>query len=89
MSVCMNPRYANYARAHGRDPNAQLEQDRLDWPGGSMVGFVLWNNERLREASFAIPAAFFMGKLTSHVLYDAWLTSWVDTHVQESMKCST
>ena len=73
-----NPRYANYARAHGRTPDEQLVQDRKDWPGGTMVGFVLWNKDRLREASREITNAFFMGDLTNHPTYDAWLTAWVD-----------
>lgn len=73
-----NPRYENYARFHGRAVVEQILQDRQEWPGGSMTGFVLWNNARLREAAEAIPEAFFMGKLVDHNRYDAWLTAWVD-----------
>jgi hypothetical protein len=78
-----NQRYENYARFHGRAPQDQIEQDRRDWPGGSMVGFVRWNNDRLREAAEAIPEAFFMGKLVDHNRYDAWLTAWVDVWEQK------
>jgi len=44
-----NPRYVAYATAHGRDPDAMLLHDREAWPGGSMVGFMCWIQERLGE----------------------------------------
>lgn len=37
-----NPRYVYYATAHGRTPEAMLEKDKEDWPGGCMVGFSQW-----------------------------------------------
>ena len=73
-----NSRYANYARANGRSPEAQLDQDRKDWPGGTMVGFVVWNNRRLKEFSREHPNAFTCDALVDHAAYDAWLTAWVD-----------
>lgn len=43
-----NPRYAAYARAHGRTPEAMLEHDRGAWPGGRMTGFMCWIADRWR-----------------------------------------
>jgi hypothetical protein len=81
--LCGNPRYHNYARAHGRTPAEQYVQDKQDWPGGHMVGFTQWNRARLVEASKEIPEAFFIGQLTDAEAYDAWLTEWVDKKVKE------
>lgn len=64
-----NPRFVNYARAHGRTPEAQLAQEN------SMVDFTQWNTARLNEAPKEF---FFCGGLTDHKGYDAWLTAWVD-----------
>lgn len=83
-SLGKNPRYANYARAHGRTPEQQLEQDRLDWPGGVMTGFLLWNRDRLCECSAAHPEFFFYGGLADPEGYDAWLTKRVDGMVDDS-----
>jgi len=44
-----NPRFVAYARSHGNSPEAQLELDAEQWPGGKMAGFVLWISERWRE----------------------------------------
>lgn len=68
-----NPRYAAYAAAHGRTPEDQLDADRLEWPGGIMCGFVLWNSARLQEARAAMPEAFCFDALIDHAAYDSWL----------------
>lgn len=68
------PRFAAYARVHGRTPEAQIEHDKEAWPGGVMTGFVLWNNERWREWRAAngyrhddiLPS-------DAHERYDRWL----------------
>ena len=44
-----SPRFSAYARAHGRSETAQLEHDTEEYPGGKMVGFILWINARWRE----------------------------------------
>jgi hypothetical protein len=46
-----NPRYACYAKAHGRTPEAQLEHDDSVCPGGKMAGFLIWMGDRWREFS--------------------------------------
>ncbi|MDW9473866.1 hypothetical protein GOA69_16145 [Sinorhizobium meliloti] len=48
-----------------------------------MTGFILWNRERLREASRAIPHAFYLGQLIDHEAYDRWLTEWVDKEISK------
>ena len=89
------PRYANWGRLHGRSPEDQLLQDRSDWPGGSMCGFTLWNNERITDYARAYPERFFSpiktswdrhgGRpiLTDHEGYDIWLTQWVNEKLGE------
>lgn len=38
-----NPRYIAYGKANGVDtPEEMLKVDRERWPGGAMVGFMLW-----------------------------------------------
>lgn len=81
--VAENPRWANYCRAHGRTSEEQLAIDAERYPGGKMVGFLLWHKARLVEGSHAIPQAFFKGGLIDHEAYDAWLTTWVDNYLQE------
>lgn len=50
-----NPRYAAYARAHGRTPRAQLAHDALTWPGGRMTGYILWVDEQKQRFASAYP----------------------------------
>lgn len=80
-TLATNPRFANCARAHGREPSAQLEQDRNDWPGGMMIGFIHWNRARIREFAIDHPHGVWWGGLVEHALYDSWLTAWVDRTV--------
>jgi hypothetical protein len=37
-----NPRYLRYAANHGRGPIEMSAHDDEAWPGGRMVGFMLW-----------------------------------------------
>lgn len=77
----LNPRYANYCRAHNTSPR---DQHALDAPEGGMFRFVLWNKARLREAREEIPQAFTFEHLHDHAAYDAWLTQWVDRKLEEA-----
>lgn len=45
-----NPRWVLYCQERGYpNPDAALEAERKQWPGGVMCGFVLWINEGLRQ----------------------------------------
>jgi hypothetical protein len=48
MSKYNNPRYAAYARAHGKSPDEMMEHDEKAWPGGVMCGFTLWISQQSR-----------------------------------------
>jgi hypothetical protein len=84
-----NPRYLQYCRAMGRvgDPEAQLAQDQIDWPGGSMCGFILWHRERLQEACRERPELFFDGRKGGAMVdqdeYDKWLRERVKNMLGE------
>lgn len=40
------PRYVEYAQAHGNTPERQYEIDGEAYPGGRMAGFIVWCIER-------------------------------------------
>lgn len=80
-SPAFNPRYANYARLNGRDPEAMLVFDKERLPGAHMMEFMLWNGDRLREFGKVKPEAFIGGGLRDHAAYDAWLTAHVDAQL--------
>ena len=80
-----NPRYVCYARAHNRTPAEQLAQDKLDWPGGCMAGFMLWMSARwvefwnlhepaLRALSGQIDRAVWRAENAD--AFDVWLEDW-------------
>jgi hypothetical protein len=46
-----NPIYVMYAEAHGRTPEDQMENDKVEWPGGKMIGFILWVSKQRREGA--------------------------------------
>jgi len=70
----VNPRYVAYARAHRRTPDAQLEHDRKEFPGGCMTGFQLWIAEQRREFYAAHPEAFYdRHTIGDSAAWDRWL----------------
>lgn len=75
--VRWNPRYAVFARAHGRTPEDQAQFDETKWPGGCMVGFQLWISQQLREAYAASQGSVFRDLNGLHVWvqseWDVWL----------------
>jgi hypothetical protein len=69
--------YTAYAKEQGREPDAQLAADVIEWPGGRMTGFILWSRERVQEFGALHPdAGFFVkGRLTAEgrSAMDVWL----------------
>lgn len=54
-----NPRYVAFAATHGRTPEAQLDADRVEWPGGVMAGFIIWISQRKEAFAKAHPEAMW------------------------------
>lgn len=76
----MNPRYLAYARVHGREGEAQLAHDKEFWPGGCMVGFMIWIRRQWQawwetQRGPNDPKRYFDACLTNadHDAFDAWL----------------
>jgi len=72
-----NPRYVLYAQSQGRTPRAQWDADRAEWPGVTMLGFLLWIGARRREFYAQHPERFAWGsdgRPDAHVIQDviAW-----------------
>ena len=56
-----NPRYLAYCRATGGlSPDATLERDREQYPGGCMCGFILWINDMITKCREAHPEHFYV-----------------------------
>lgn len=75
-----NPRYLQYCRANGGlSPDAMLERDREQYPGGCMCGFILWSGAKLQAAREQHPEFFYIefdgrvAGLLDHQGYDTWL----------------
>lgn len=50
MSAALNPRYVAYMSAHlVGDPALMATIDRERFPGGHVIGFINWNNARIRQ----------------------------------------
>lgn len=82
-----NPRYIAYAKAHGETPEGRMETDKRRWPGGCMVGFMLWMSDMKAIFHKQHPEAF-MGSSSLDALVDqeAWTAFLVKTAEESSMK---
>jgi hypothetical protein len=75
-----NTRYLEYARHEGTEsPDAMLRRDEGRFPGGRMVGFILWISARWAEwrEKNAKQHDAVLGP-AEHDAFDAWLKSYVD-----------
>lgn len=68
-------RFVAYCKAQGREPEAQLDHDRILWPGGHMAGYMLWIEERWKEwfAAENIRRSQCVLSDKDHVHFDLWL----------------
>ena len=70
-----NPRYVQYASAHGRSPTDMQKYDRERMPGGPMADFMLWMGKRWAEFSEETGVNRHDPKDTG---FDIWLTAKVE-----------
>ena len=47
MKASYTREFIAYATAQGRLPDAQIEHDKAQYPGGCMCGFILWMSQKL------------------------------------------
>lgn len=64
--------YLAYAKAHDKTPEDMLKHDKSAWPGGCMVGFILWIRQKKRAFFTAHPEAFMDQDAIRD--RDAWVT---------------
>lgn len=78
MSAAWNPRYLAYCRATGEpDPDRAAERDRARYPGGHMVGYIVWIQDRWREWERANGRTPWGNKTdAAHAAFDQWLSEW-------------
>ena len=77
-------RYALYAKANGRTPEAQLAADKVKYPGGCMTGFILWISARQRDyTTRLIEEAFSTREARDHD-FEKWLITWVKDQLTPS-----
>ena len=50
--------YLSYCKAHNKTPEAMMEHDRSEFPGGVMCGFILWISKMKQEFYKARPSCF-------------------------------
>lgn len=75
-----NTRYVAYAAAHGNSPERQMEIDDREYPGGKMVGYILWLPEmwrRWEKETGERPRWAGCHSDRQHELFDKWLSNLV------------
>lgn len=85
-----NPRYVEYARAHGKNPEEMLEHDAEHHPGGKMAGFIVWNSGQVQKFASQWPGCHTLAEVTLaepgkdiHALYNDWLHTTVTAQLEE------
>ena len=68
----INPRYAAYAKAHGKSPREMMHFDKKRFPGGIMAGFIVWSNARWDEFAKEIKVPRDLASLYGNE-FDKWL----------------
>lgn len=73
------PNFIAYATAHNMTPEAILERDRIQWPGGCMVGFMLWIQERKSQFLKLYPEHNAFGNIANLEAWAKWLQDYAAT----------
>lgn len=68
----MNPLYIAYAKSHGMSAEEVLARDQEKYPGGCMVGFLLFVADMKRKFWEGCPEAFFCNRPSDLVDIDAF-----------------
>lgn len=71
-----NPRFVAFAKAHGRTASEQIVHDKDAWPGGCMVGFMLWIGKAEQAFRRQHPAAFIGHAIFDFDAWDAFLLTF-------------
>lgn len=69
----MNPRYVNYARVNGNNPEEQEYKDALQFKGGVMTGFIEFIHTHIAIFKKESPDSFVAGGLSDHKAFDLYL----------------
>ena len=68
-----NERYVAYAEHNNKTPEEMLVHDRELYPGGHMVGFMIWISENIKRFRKEKPQAFIGSTLVDHVAFTTFL----------------
>lgn len=83
----VNPRYAAYARAHGRSADEMLAFDRERYPGGCMAEFIVWIGRRWSEwrKINGLPRNPILSS-EDYANFDAWLADLTIEQIQATIE---